>query len=70
MFEDGCTCSIVVRKLCGCIEDRKEFHDYEMRGLQENIEVTIIFHRLQRGVTHEVEVLSTRIGTRIVRIHF
>jgi hypothetical protein len=64
------TCSIVVGELCGCTEDRKESHGYEMGGIQGIVEVTILSHRLRRGATHEVVVPSSRIGTRSARIHF
>jgi hypothetical protein len=48
----------VVGELCGCIEDRKEAHDYEMGGLQGIVEVTILSHRLQRGVVMKWQYLQ------------
>jgi hypothetical protein len=69
MFEYGGTCSFVVGELCGCIENRKESHAYQVGGFEEIVKITILFHRLQRGVTHQMVVPSTRTWTKSTRIH-
>jgi len=40
-----------------------------MGGVQGIVEIIVLSHSIQRETTHEMEVPSTRRGTRCPRIH-